>query len=433
MNTFETKSVNHTFWLVTAIIIWTAVIVSSLLWIKHIESKQAIDLASNVAQAYFNKDKAIRLWSASHGGVYVPIDERTPPNPNLSNIPERDVITPQGKKLTLMNPAYMLSQMMSDYNDLYGVKGKITSFPSKLLNPNNSPDPWEVDALNAFTQGAAEVKEVVDVGGVPHLRLMSPLLITRDCLKCHASQGYKVGDLRGGVGVSVSMKPYMEAKQISLYHLYGIYSFFWLAGLVAFARLFVQARAREQDRKISEKQLLRLNRKLRRLSYVDGLTNVSNRRAFNKALDREWKRCRRDKQPLSLIMIDIDLFKEYNDHYGHQRGDQCLELVSKTLASVLKRSSDMVARYGGDEFILLLPETEFEPAVLLAEECRNRVLEQAIEFRVSPIAEFVSISLGVCTTMPTNDSEASTLLETADKALYKAKEKGRNRVEGAEI
>jgi len=433
MNSSRIKYENNILWLITAIFVWTAVIFGSLAWNSYHEKQHSIRLASNEAEAYFNKDKAIRLWSASHGGVYVPIDKRTPPNAHLSHIPERDITTPSGKKLTLMNPAYMLAQMMKDYNELYGVKGKITSFPDKLLNQDNSPDQWEVNAMNAFEKGADEAKELVDVDGVSHLRLMRPLLIKQDCLKCHGFQGYKVGDLRGGIGVSIAMTPFLKEEQLSLNNLHITHGFFWVIGLITFGHIFNQGNNRQQERRKEEEELLRLNKELESLSFLDGLINIPNRRAFNKAFDREWDRCRRDQKALSLVMIDIDFFKDYNDLYGHQRGDECLTLVAQTLASVLKRAEDMVARYGGEEFVMLLPGIELEQATLLAEECRNKILDQKVDFQTSKVIDVVSISLGVCTTIPTQDAEASILLKASDLALYRAKKNGRNRVESSKL
>ncbi len=150
MMKLRTKRPYYTTWLLLAIFIWTSLIVGSLMWNYSNERKQSIELAANVARAYFDKDTAFRLWGASHGGVYVPTDERTLPNPHLSHLPERDIFTPSGKRLTLMNPAYMLSQMMHDYEELYGVQGKITSFPDKLLNLHNMPDEWELAMLKEF-------------------------------------------------------------------------------------------------------------------------------------------------------------------------------------------------------------------------------------------------------------------------------------------
>jgi len=192
-------------------LVWVLIVGLSLAWNIADERYQTRELIANEARANFNKDQAIRLWAAKHGGVYVPATEETPPNPYLSHIPDRDIRTPSGKQLTLMNPAYMLRQLMDEFSVLYGIKGRITSL--KLHNPNNQPDEWEIKALEAFERGAEEVFEVADLNGEPHLRLMQPMLVKEECLKCHAYQGYKVGEVRGGVGVSVPMSPFLVLER----------------------------------------------------------------------------------------------------------------------------------------------------------------------------------------------------------------------------
>ncbi|MCI5125944.1 MAG: DUF3365 domain-containing protein [Candidatus Electrothrix sp. AR5] len=168
-------------------VLWTAVIATSLVWNIHVERRQLAELVKNEVRSHFNKDQAFRFWASSHGGVYVPVSEETPPNSNLSHIQERDVVTPAGKKLTLMNPAYMLHQMMKQFENLYGVKGRITSL--QFFNPDNAPDEWEKKALHAFEQGVEEVIEYTEIKGEPYLRLMRPMVAKADCLKCHAKQG----------------------------------------------------------------------------------------------------------------------------------------------------------------------------------------------------------------------------------------------------
>lgn len=168
--------------------------------------RYADNLAKNEALVSVKKDLAYRSWVASHGGVYVPITEKTPPNPYLSHIQNRDVTTSANQKLTLMNPAYTLSQMMKDYTELYGTKGHITS--RILMNPKNKPDSWEDKALQKaeITGEPSFTKALID--GEEYFRYLRPLVTQQSCLKCHAFQGYKVGDIRGGVSVSIPMKSF---------------------------------------------------------------------------------------------------------------------------------------------------------------------------------------------------------------------------------
>lgn len=159
----------------------------------------------------------------------------------------------------------------------------------------------------------------------------------------------------------------------------------------------------------------------------DKLTQIPNRRRFDKGLETEWRRAFRNQVPLSLILIDIDYFKKFNDRYGHQAGDQCLAEVAQTLAKTAQRASDLVARYGGEEFVVLLYHMTRDDAVQLADRMRSAVEKLAISHLDSPY-ERVTISMGGATLFPFEDQDPSILVEVADKALYRAKEKGRNRV-----
>lgn len=182
-------------------------------------------------------------------------------------------------------------------------------------------------------------------------------------------------------------------------------------------------------RKRTEEELARLHKELEQLSFQDGLTNIANRRMFDQTLVREWGRAQRDQLPLSLIMLDIDFFKQYNDHYGHQQGDECLKQVARSLSMVSKRSIDLIARYGGEEFVLLLPETNEKRAIQLAEQCCSVVIEQQLPHKLSTVSDVVTISVGVSTIIPSVETQPSALVESADKLLYQAKKNGRNRIE----
>ncbi len=180
------------------------------------------------------------------------------------------------------------------------------------------------------------------------------------------------------------------------------------------------------ESKKNEQALHELNEKLESLSFQDGLTGVANRRMFDTRINQEWGRCIREQQPLSLIMIDIDYFKQYNDHYGHQSGDECLKEVAQKLAELAKRTVDLCARYGGEEFVLLLPNTSLKQAIHLAEKCRENIYQLNIPHEASSICDAVTISVGVGSITPVKGSISSSLIEDADKALYLAKENGRN-------
>lgn len=175
------------------------------------EYKEIYELAQKDAVANYNKDLLFRKWGASHGGVYVPIDSTTQPNIYLKNVPERDISTPSGKKLTLINPAYMLRQLYLLQAKQNGVKSHITSL--NPIKPENKPDEWETEALQAFKTGSKEFVEIIDDKDIHLFRLMYPMITEKSCLKCHQFQGYKVGDIRGGISISVPLDSYYAIAQ----------------------------------------------------------------------------------------------------------------------------------------------------------------------------------------------------------------------------
>ena len=176
------------------------------------------------------------------------------------------------------------------------------------------------------------------------------------------------------------------------------------------------------------RELERLNGELQQLSSTDELTGIANRRSFNKVLAQEWARATREAIPLSLLMIDIDFFKAFNDYYGHQRGDECLRRVADALNGVARRPGDLVARYGGEEFAVILSHTGAPGARTVAEALRAGVEGLNVRHALSPVHDRVTISLGVASTVPEQRGSANTLVAAADLATYEAKRDGRNRV-----
>lgn len=232
--------------------------------------------------------------------------------------------------------------------------------------------------------------------------------------------------------------PYKDFGKIDLATLVSQYWHWFLAVFGVFALLVVVTGyilRINQRLKLSQLQLLELTRKLEdsnkileQLSYRDGLTGVANRRHFDEILGREWLRAERAQKYLSLLMIDIDLFKKYNDHFGHLEGDQCLRRVANALGSSIRRPSDLVARYGGEEFSIILPETDIAGAEVVAEKLRRAIEQLHLGCRDQDPLPHITISVGVASMTPTRGSDPRALIEAADGALYRAKQAGRNRV-----
>ena len=180
------------------------------------------------------------------------------------------------------------------------------------------------------------------------------------------------------------------------------------------------------ERKKAEEKLVRLQKELEELSYKDGLTGVFNRRMFDTVLETEWTNAQFNAQPLSIILLDIDYFKQYNDHYGHIQGDDCLKIMGEILSKAGTRSRDFIARFGGEEFVLVLPETDEKAARLVAERCCALILKAQIPHENSPVSHYITVSIGIGTITPTQQDKPLVFIKKVDKRLYQAKKNGRN-------
>lgn len=175
-------------------------------------------------------------------------------------------------------------------------------------------------------------------------------------------------------------------------------------------------------------ELAKANEELRRLATLDGLTGLANRRCFDEYLSSEWKRLAREQKPLSLILCDVDYFKYYNDCYGHQGGDDCLRQVAQVINRAVKRPADLVARYGGEEFAVILPNTSAEGAVNVAQFIQEEIHRLELPHAQSEVSQYITLSLGVCSTIPSVNSSPEALVSRTDEALYTAKRQGRDRI-----
>jgi diguanylate cyclase (GGDEF)-like protein/PAS domain S-box-containing protein len=185
------------------------------------------------------------------------------------------------------------------------------------------------------------------------------------------------------------------------------------------------------ERKRAEDKILQLQKELEALSYRDPLTGIANRRMFDQILDVEWGKARALGEPLSLVIVDIDFFKQYNDRYGHPQGDACLKEVARVLDRAAARTRDLCARLGGEEFVLVLPATDEAAALAVAERCARRLARAALPHAASSVADVVTCSMGVATIVRGSRDLPAQLVDTADTRLYRAKAAGRNRIAGS--
>jgi PAS domain S-box-containing protein len=211
--------------------VWTLLLLMSVLLVSNGLKKTLTELALTEARAAIGRDILYRHWGSSYGGVYAPITEKNSPNPYLSHLPERDISTPSGRKLTLINPAYMTRQVyeLAKETGIFIGSGHLTSL--NPIRPENAPDPWEKKALQSFENGAREVSEIGQIDGQPFIRLIRAFITEKSCLKCHAAQGYKEGDIRGGLSVSLPAQPLIDATRKQIIGTMTTHGLIWLLGL----------------------------------------------------------------------------------------------------------------------------------------------------------------------------------------------------------
>jgi len=306
----ESHRIRRYVWMTVSL--WTVIVGALFVFNFMSIKKEFSELARLEAIVSFNKDVVYRRWATLHGGVYVPVTEDTPPNPYL-NVPERDIATFSGKKLTLMNPAYMTRQVHELGKKQYGLQGHITSLTP--LNPNNVPDPWEKASLKSFEQGEKEAASIEMVDGTPYFRLIRPFITETGCLKCHAHQGYKVGDVRGGISLAVPMAPYLAAAHRQIVHVatgLGIIWFIGVGGLwTAMRAIRDRIREREQARQERNGYVEKFQASSKQIKQLSGLLPICS----------HCKKIRDDKGYWNQIETYID---EHSDaQFSHSICQEC--------------------------------------------------------------------------------------------------------------
>ena len=365
------------------------------------------------AKAHFKDIILTRRWNSAYGGVFVEKKPGVESNPYLL---DPDITTTDGKVYTKKNPALMTREISELALKDGDYQFHITSL--KLKNPDNTPDPWERQSLEAFETGVKETITREKRGSQDLYRYMAPLFVESSCLACHADQGYKEGDIRGGISVS------FDVAGIDAGLLNNRFIIFGLVGLVLLVVLgVIFSFVRILYHKLTSAQKL-----LKEMVILDDLTKINNRRFFFQALEQESSRARRYRNDLSCVMMDADSFKRINDTYGHQGGDQVLIRMAAVLQKNC-RKSDIAARYGGEEFMILLPQTGMQAAREVAEKLRQEIEKEAISSEKGGI--HVTASFGVAAFNPEEGDQAGeSMLQRVDQALYLAKADGRNCVRG---
>ncbi len=385
---------------------WLLLILLSFLWNYSSSKKEQARIALITSRGVFEHILTTRLWNARHGGLYAPVTPSMQPNRHL-DVPMRDVKVNDSLTLTQINPSFMTRQIAEIAIEKSGIQYHMTSL--NPIRPKNNPTSSEKIILHDFENGVVEKGYFPKDGNKEYYFYMASLKAENECLKCHDKQGYKKDDIMGGVSIKLPM-----VAQLPIYSLIFGHAAIAALGLVG---IFIAVG--------------RLNKaydKIKNQAVTDALTGIPNRRHFSATILKEFNRSRRDLQPLSIIMCDIDNFKIYNDTYGHSKGDSCLKNIAQAIEGSLGRASDFCARYGGEEFIVILPNTPSHGAMKIAEKLRSDIEKIKIKHENSLPAQIVTLSLGVATIEAADIIPLEELIKKADMALYEAKEQGKNKV-----
>ena len=376
-------------------------------------------LAQEMGRTFFKELVIVRRWNANLGGIYAPITDRLQPNPYLDD-PHRDLTTTDGQRLTKVNPVFM-TRLLSEMPDhtAENIQFHITSL--NPLNPHNAPDDWERVALQSFEHNAVEHFAVVEEPGGRFLRYMGRLVTEQACLICHAKQGYQLGNVRGGIRVSLPLAPFEAAAADSRRQSYWVHGAFWLITLTLLWVGGILLLRNVAQLEGLNRYMKDLNKQLEGAALTDSLTGIPNRLYFDQQIEANMRSAQRYGMAFSLIMLDLDYFKQVNDHHGHTVGDRVLQEFGQIVKQQL-RLTDQFARWGGEEFIIATPHTQLNDALIVAERIRVAIAQ----YDFSTVGQ-VTASIGVIEYRA--GETVITVLERVDNALYRAKANGRNRVE----
>jgi diguanylate cyclase (GGDEF)-like protein len=381
------------------------------------------------ASTLFNNIVTLRQWSSDHGSVYVKASDKIQANPYLK---DNHTYTKDNELLIKVNPAWMTRQISEISNKKEKYYFKITSLDP--INPKNLPDKFEKRALLNLQKNTN--KTFYTSLEKDKYNFLGSLKVEPSCLQCHATQGYKEGDIIGGLRVSVPIDNYLENVEIveSKTNILYFITFFTSISFILIITYTVNSIYTRElnilklnktlENKVNQrtKELRLANKKLLEISTIDFLTNIPNRRCFFEVGIKSFHLAKREKSDLSIVCIDIDNFKTINDTYGHNIGDEILKLLANKMVKFI-RKSDILARTGGEEFTILLNNTDEEKAFVFAEKLRTEV--EKLKYSNDNIEIKTTISLGI-SQIEDDDEDLDSIIIRADKALYKAKKANRN-------
>lgn len=345
-------------------IIWTVMIIGLATW-NYIQGRETTrELATSQARAHLLKDSALRLWATQHGRIYVPVGENYAPDPYLAHIPERDISTTDGRKLSMINPASIIRQLQEQFGHLYAVSGSITSL--EPLAPTNHPDEWERSALEKLGQGSEEVFEFTRLEGEPYLRLMQPLEVKAGCLLCHEYQNMAIGDIGGGIGVNLPMTELLSRQKAEMLADNGVFTLIWFLGISGMAVAYrFTSRQREHSRQAIDAMHQSERRKTAIMhSALDCIVSINKDGRileFNPAAERTFGYKR--EAILGKDMANLLIPKSYRDRHREGLARQIETGEARLLGSRLEITA---MRADGTEFPveLTISRTELDNEIV---------------------------------------------------------------------
>jgi diguanylate cyclase (GGDEF)-like protein len=402
----------RTFLIIISVAVTIGVAVTHLFHYQTV-NELLIQTVRHEAESFAHLIVLTRHWNAEYGGVYVEKKPGVKSNPYLKELGiNPDIRTVDGRILTMRNPAIMTREISQLARRDKMAEFRMVSLRS--LNPENRPDDFEKRSLERFEQGERDIWQIERSGEKPVFRYIIPLVTEESCLPCHARQGYRVGDIRGGVSVIIPAAGLISRIMTNRTQII-IDAVITIGILLAVLYLFAGKLVTRLDD---------VQERLKHLAVTDELTGLKNRRYIMEQLEREYQIAVRTGTSLSLILFDIDHFKKINDTFGHAFGDAVLKAVARDLRESL-RTYDLLGRIGGEEFLIASPGSTVDDAAVLAERIRDRIKETTISNESHSVS--VTVSAGV-TSLNGQDLQADSMLARADDALYQAKQRGRDRV-----
>lgn len=424
----------RSYW-VAAVGIWTAITLISVAWNINAVNDHAKMMGKERAKTYFRIILLSRQWNAENGPVYLPISESTPPNPHL-NVPNRDVTTTTGLQLTMVNPAYMTRQL-SELAKKEKVYFHLTSL--NPIRPENKADPWETKALESFHKGKNEMVEMQNIQGKGVFRYMAPLHVKPACMACHAIQGYKVGDIRGGLSINIDADAIFHSLKRQEAFIILVHSVAWLIVSILMVTFLNSARkqtlflegvnyAKQKDLQRQQTKLEEHRNEIQDLVTRDTTTGVHTAEHFKQLSSLSWNNAITNSSPISVLLLEVDHFKDYNNNYGALEGDFCLKQITATITRNSCEKGCIIARYGGASFVMMFNGLSANEAFDTAERIHGAVLGLAIPHETSEISKYVTITGAISTISPKHGDTLTTFVRKVTECLARQSNIERNRI-----